>query len=287
MLVTRDENGKGGVTVPIIKDADLKGKDAAQLYDCRIWVGDQARVREMLAADLAKLDDDGFIIRCVGNDVYVCGKNIWGTHWAPYELLERFAGCRWYMASSKRWWMPQEDGMIGLGDVIPRAAKVQMPADTNIVEEPAYKMRWFMAMPTHSFRERYRDRFHHALVGIMPPQKYGQAHPEYYPEIKGKRCVPAENHAQDFQPCISNPAVVDLLANAAIEHFDTNPDQNSFSVGMNDSANYCECSPCQGMAPADITEKNARIAYSFFVFYNRVAEKVARRHPDKRLGCLS
>lgn len=287
MLITRDEQDQGGIVVPIVNAKDIQGKDINALYDYRIWVGDQPKIQEVLGADLKKIDDDGFIVRCTGRDLFICGKNIWGTHWAPYDLLERAAGCRWYMESGLRFWMPKEDGAIGIGDIIPRAGSVVIPGNANYTEEPTYKMRWFMTTPAHSFRERYRDRFHHALVGIMPPDKLGAQHPEYFPEIGGVRSVPPADHAYDFQPCISNPAVVDLVANAAKTYFKENPGDNSFSVGMNDSGKFCQCAKCNAMAPANITDQNARIAYSFFVFYNQVAAKVAAEYPDKRLGCLA
>ncbi len=287
LLITRDADGRGGINVPIVQEKDLRGKDLDAAYDFRIWVGDQPRVQEILGPALTKLDDDGFILRCTGRDLYLCGKHKWGTHWAAYDLFERYAGCRWYMEGGVRFWMPKEDGMIGLGDVIPRRERWEIPSAFDIVEEPSYKMRWFMTAPAHSFRLRYRDRFHHALVNILPPQKYGAEHPEYYPELDGKRHVPQPPREQDFQPCISNPEVVRLVAAAAIEHFDKNPADTSFSVGMNDTNKFCRCARCQAMAPAAITEPGARTAYAFFRFYNEVAEQVAQRHPDKRLGCLA
>lgn len=287
LLITRGVDDKGGIAVPVVKDKDLAGKDLDALYDFRIWVGDQARVREVMGAELDKIDDDGFILRCTGKDLYVCGKYKWGTHWAAYDLFERFAGCRWYMEGGIRFWEPKQDGMIGLGDIIPRVTTWEIPSTFNVVEEPSYKMRWFMTLPAHTFRLRYRDHFHHALVRILPPSQYGAAHPEYYPEIGGKRHVPDAQHEQDFQPCISNPEVVQITAQAAIDYFAKNPAENSFSVGMNDTNKYCECAKCQAIAPASITEKGARTGYAFFHFYNQVAEIVAKRYPDKRLGCLA
>jgi hypothetical protein len=286
-MITRDAADKGGIHVPVVEEKNLRGKDLDALYDFRIWVGDQPKIQEVMGAELKKLDDDGYILRCTGKDLYLCGKYFWGTHWAAYDLFERFAGCRWYMEGGIRFWMPGEDGMIGLGDIIPRMTSWEVPSAFNVVEEPSYKMRWFMTAPAHTFRLRYRDKFHHALVNILPPAQYGQAHPEYYPEIEGKRRVPPAGHEQDFQPCISNPEVVKVVAAAAVDFFTQNPAQNSFSVGMNDTDKYCQCAKCQTIAPASITDKGGRTGYSFFHFYNQVAEIVAKTHPDKRLGCLA
>jgi len=275
-----------GLEVPIIRAGTLKDKDLNSLYDFRIWMGHQPSVEEVLGADLKKIDDDGFIIRAIGRDLYICGKFIWGTHFAPYELLERFAGCRWY-GPEPRFWMPKEDGMIGLFDYIPRMKEVSVPGDLNLVVEPSYRMRWMRHLPRHSFRMRQRDKYSHALVSIIPPEKYAATHPEYFPEINGQRFIPPAFRRHDFQPCISNPEVVKLVVETAIEHFQNNPEEGTFSIGMNDSNRYCECARCQAMAPASLTDRSQRIAYSFFSFYNRIAEEVAKVYPEKRLGCLA
>lgn len=272
--------------VPIIKASDAEAERTALPRDVRLWVGDQPRVRQVLGKQLDALDDDGFIIRAVGKDVYIAGKHDWGTHFAAYDLLERFAGCRWY-APGPRFWEPAKDGVVGLFHIVPTAPTVQMPADTNIVEEPSYKMRWMRLVPRHEFRMRQRDKFHHNLSTLIPPEPFGKEHPDFFPEIQGKRYIPPAGREHDFQPCTTNPAVVEHVANAIIAHFDKNPQEGSFSIGMNDSGRYCECARCRAVAPATLTDKEHRIAYAFFAFYNQVAERVAAKHPTKRLGCLA
>jgi hypothetical protein len=275
-----------GVDVAVVTDADVAGKDLDALYDFRIWVGDQPRVQQVVGTTLQGMDDDGFVIRVVGRDLYLSGKKKWGSHWAPYELLERYAGCRWYMESGLKWWEPQ-NGMIGIGDIIPKASKVEIPSTTNLVVEPSYRGRWFMEVPKHAFREREADRFHHNLFKIIQPSVYGTSNPEYFPLIGGKRYVPPADRPYDFQPCTANSDVVRIVADAAIAHFDAKPDERSFSVGMNDSQKYCECAGCRGAAPSYVTGTTERIAWTFFDFYNKVAARVKVKHPDKRLGCLA
>ncbi|MBM4039390.1 MAG: DUF4838 domain-containing protein [Planctomycetes bacterium] len=272
--------------VPIIKASNCEAEKDALPRDVRLWVGDQPRVREAIGKQLDALDDDGFIIRAAGKDVHVAGKHDWGTHFAAYDLLERFAGCRWY-APGPRFWEPAKDGVVGLFHIVPRAATVRMPADTNIVEEPSYKMRWMRLVPRHEFRMRLRDKFSHNLCVLIPPEPLGKERPDFFPEVQGKRYVPPKGSEHDFQPCTTNPAVVEHMANAIIAHFDKNPQEGTYSVGMNDSGRYCECAKCQAVAPATLTDREHRIAYTFFAFYNQVAERVAAKHPTKRLGCLA
>lgn len=273
-----------GVNVPVVAAGTLKPDDLAK-FDARIWVGRQPRVDRVFGKDLESLDADGFLIRRDGRDLYISGKHWWGTNWAAHDLLERAAGCRWY-GPEVTWWKPEEEGMIGPWDIVPKAAEVRV-GEIDVREEPSFKTRWFRIAPLHSFRLRYRDKFSHALVGILPPEKYGKAHPEYYPEIDGRRQVPDAAHAQDFQPCASNPEVVRIVADAAIDFFKRDPDDDCFSIGMNDTDRFCRCAQCRAMAPAAIVGEEARTAYAFFAFYNAVAAEVAKVFPNRRLGCLA
>lgn len=265
--------------LPIVKAGDLH----AEAYDVRIFIGRQPRVDAAIGAQLDLIDDDGYIIHADGSNVYLAGKYWWGDNWVAHDLLERFADCRWYLMEP-RFWRPDVDGLIGPGDIIPQTKTIAIPAGAHIVEEPDYKARWFRIAPMHSFRLRSRDHFHHAMVRIIPPDTF-DAHPEWFPLVDGQRHRPTRGH--DFQPCASNPRVVEHVADAAVAYFEKSPHESTFSIGMNDSNVFCECEPCLAIAPPSIEGTRARIAYAFFDFYNRIAERVTVTYPNKRLGCLA
>ena len=274
-----------GVQAPIVKASEVATPEARAKYKTLIWCGRQPEVDRTIGAELDKLDDDGFILHAAGNNIYVAGKKWWGDNWAAHDLLERYAGCRWY-GPDKEFWKP-EQGIVGLFDVVPKRERIEVPSDAHVVEQPVYKMRFFRFMPLHAFRLRYRDQFHHALVGIIDPRKHGEQHPEWFPLIDGERYVPPPGQEIHFQPCATHPEVEAVVAGAAIDHFKQNPDSSAFSVGMNDTDRFCECDKCIAVAPATITDKQQRLAFAFFDFYNRVAARVeAAGFGDKRLGCL-
>ncbi len=275
-----------GIVVPVVTSEQWVGHPLNVPSTNRIWVGLRTpRVKEVLGADLAKIDDDGFIIRVIGpKDLYISGKNFRATHYAPYDLLERAAGCRWYLMPP-RFWMPKEDGIAGLGDILPKAAQVVIPGNTDVVEEPSYKMRSFRITPEHAFRLWSRDQFHHALVNILPPDTLGKTNPEYFPLIDGKRYIPPTASAYNFQPCISNPKVADIMVQAASDAFAKG--DLSFSMGMNDSDKYCQCDACKKLAPDNIKGDDARIAYSYIQWYNEIAKRLEPRYGDRRIGILA
>ncbi len=273
-----------GVRLPVMAADVMADAEARQRYDYRVWVGRQPEVDRVIGDELDALDDDGFIIHCAGRDLYLSGKFWWGTNWAAYDVLERFAGFRRYLMGP-RWWRPDEDGILGPGDILPAGKSITLPADNHIVEEPDYKSRWFRTVPQYNFRVRRRDHFHHALRSIVPPSKYFEAHSEWYPKIEGERERP--RNANDFQPCATNAQVTEFVSNHIIQHFRDHPEESSFSIGMNDTGRFCECADCLAAAPDAIKGRPERIAWAFWQFYNRIAERVAEDFPDERLGCLA
>lgn len=276
-----------GQTVPIITpeqyEADTK-YHGPSVY--RIWMTNKVpQVEAQIGAILKDIDDDGFVIKSVGgHDLYIAGKQYWGTHFAPYDLLEKVADCRWYLFQV-RFWMPEVDGNRAIGDVIPTVKMVKMPGNALIVEEPSYRARFYNRVPKHTYRLNRRDSFSHNLIHIFPVAKYGKTHPELYPLVDGKRFVPPLDKAGHFQPCISNPMTVDIAVEAASKAFDDGV--SCFSLGMNDVNNFCECDKCDAMAPASIEGKNQRVAYAYAVWYNTIADRLKNKYPDKRLGTLA
>ena len=299
----------GKDATPFLSASEYAKREKDDSLDFRIWIGDQPRVREVLGEELAGIDEDGFVIRCTGRDLYICGKGPWGTEYAVFDLMERWAGCRMYGPPASPA-VGANNRAGGLFHIIPRAPVVRVPRDAHVVDNPSFRMRWMRQIPSGAFRMRLRDRYHHNLLAPFLPSEeitverdgkrvvdadrlkaWCQAHSEWFPEIKGQRFFPPANAIFDFQPCIGNPEVLDVLMKNAAKHFADNPEEGCYSVGMNDSDRFCECARCQALVPpavqAKLTGKGERTAYAYMVFYNRVATRFESAFPGKRLGCLA
>ena len=225
-------------------------------------------------------DDDGFIIKTDGDAVLLCGKKDWGTEFAMYYFLQKYCGVRWFM--------PTE-----LGEVVPQNPDLKLP-QINERHEPDWKSRLYSGIAgehaiwakRNLMRGRYN--FHHNLLNVIKASKYGKTHPEYFPLINGKRYVPTKDDDHSWQPCMSNPEVVKVCADAAREYFAKNPDAVSFSLGINDSNGYCQCDKCKAMdVPGAKFRDRPNMSDRVFAFMNAVAEELAKTNPDKYLGCLA
>ena len=124
----------------------------------------------------------------------------------------------------------------------------------------------------------------HNLQRIVPPSTFGTDHPEYFPLIDGKRRVPGKDEGHGWQPCTSNPEVVEIAARAAIGYFTQRPSAYTYSLSPADGYGWCECSECTAQDPPKFRGmprrgKGRRMA----LFANAVADKVSREFPAKYL----
>src|SRR5262249_26374119 len=134
----------------------------------------------------------------------------------------------------------------------------------------------------------------HAFGEILPPDRYGATHPEYFALVNGKRAWEKFDGKHGAQPCTSNPEVVGLTADYVERFFDQHPEYDAFSISLNDGGGFCECDRCRRLdsgtrqtssadPEAGGAGKRAVITDRIVTFANQVAEIVARKHPDKKL----
>lgn len=238
--------------------------------------------------DLDRLDQDGFVIRTVDDrHLILAGRTSHATEFAVYRFLQKYAGVRWYF--------PAE-----LGEVVPRQASLVVDR-LNDRQEPSFHSRqWSAAAPFDGgVWERHnlcyaRYSFHHNLLNIFVPSRLFDAHPEWFPEIDGKRKRPKDDEDPGWQPCLANKEAARYAAQVARQYFDAHPEATSFSIGMNDTAarGFCCCAECRALDPVDPAQQKTprglpNYSNRFFTFANRVAEELAKTHPDKYLGCLA
>ncbi|MCK5803986.1 MAG: DUF4838 domain-containing protein [Lentisphaeria bacterium] len=249
---------------------------------------DEEVVRRALG--LASLPFDGFVEDCSENRLVLAGNVPEGTLNAVYGFLEERLGVRWYV--------PTE-----LGENVPRHATIRVPAGRRRVEPRFVNRRnhgidlsirgdgavWRrrVRITSHSLDVPF-NRYSHWLYRVFPPSVYGKAHPEYYPLIGGKRRVPETNNAQNWQPCTTNPEVLELTIAAARKWFKEHPRSNFFSVGMNDSGAFCECDKCTALdIPGETFRGRKMLSDRYYTFVNAVADAIKESNPDKYVTCIA
>ena len=233
----------------------------------------------------AKLDKDGYVISSPKpNEIVVAGGSPWGALFGTQELLERYLGVRWLFPGA-------------MGEYVPKAKGLAIPRD-RVRDEPAFFSR---QVSGHAFggapetnplarwlvRQRMHGRmaFHHNLLHLFPPDKYGKTHPEFYPVVNGTHRVPTTSGDYNWQPVLTAGGIVPEAVTRIDAFFNAHPDTESYSLGMNDTHAWDD-SVMQGDVRRNSIGKVDLSDY-FFRWANQVAAGVLKDHPDKWFGCLA
>lgn len=237
-----------------------------------------------------KMDRDTVILKRVGDNLVLAGKDDWGTRAAAHIFLEDVGGMRWFMPGP-------------LGRVIPKSTDLAVET-LDRIETPSFISRDMSGIGEgQGDREGYgwvtwnrvraRHRIGHNIGNIIDPALYGKDHPEYYPLIGGRRAVPPTYKSardRNWQPCLSNPDVQRLVVEAARKFFDETPgSEECFRIAQNDNYGWCECAACKKANAGGGYDELGHANYSpiYFAFANRVAAETEKTHPGRKLGAFS
>ncbi len=208
--------------------------------------------------------EDTFLIVAKNNEVYLAGKNPMGDIYAVNTLLEEYLGCMRFSVDEE--FVPEYYNII-----IPAVRKLYEPAF-------AFRVPHFIGRWNEDFCQWHKissfdswGMFVHTFQQLVPPEKYFDAHPEYFALVNGRRL-------KDGQLCLSNAEVIVLLANNLGEKMTENPDAVYWSVSQNDCINYCECENCQ-----HLYERYGNISGA----YIKMANQIAGIYPEKQISTLA
>ena len=264
-----------GAKLPIISD---RQPVAAR----EIVLGDNAHFRALHTdIHVASLGKEGYVIRTVGNRLLIVGGALRGNLYGVYGLLEDHLGCRWFTPDCSR---------------IPRAARLAIaPIDDRQIpvfeyrepyladcQDPDWCARNRMNSGCANLGEKHGGGVTfggghvHTFQGLVPTDKYFDAHPEYFSLVNGRRVK------QEPQLCCTNPDVIRICTEQIRERMRKTPGAMAFSVSQNDWNNHCECPNCQALAKQEGTQMGPVLQ-----LVNRVAEAVEKEFPDKVVETLA
>ena len=263
---------------------------------------------------LKSLNEDAFVIQGDSQKFYLAGNTPRGTLYAVYYFLEKYLDCGWIS--------PGEDVIPRRSEVIlpPYFHETQEPqfrmrsiwmypfiGDRNLrTVDWASKNRlnWVAAgINSSNLWEEFNSREvlvpeiekrglklqwgGHTFNTWVSPKKYFGSHPEYFSLINGKR--------DPKQLCVSNRDVAGVAAENVNAFLDANPEVDMVDVMLNDAAQWCECSACERMeeekrlSAFSVGEKKTYYTHTNanIKFVNRIAQQVAKRHPDVLIESLA
>ena len=221
--------------IPVAKQRDPQWKHA-------IILGDSALSRKA-GLNVSNLTRDGFLMKTVGNDVYIAGlddkevdtkalvskNHFWlerpmmhqrGTVFGAYDFLERFAGIRFYLP-------------VNLGIIVPERSKLEVP-QVDIFDRPDCAVRTTTAFGQMLHQKEWIDKgvtvrqysnyasmrlrggtrdipCCHGLQQLGLRKRFAKTHPEYFAKnVKGKRL----NMEYPGHLCFSSGIVNEIIEDA-------------------------------------------------------------------------
>lgn len=243
-----------GVTIPTVTETEVH----YSVGDKYISLGETELLEEAeITVTSEELGESGYIIRTVGNSLYIAGPTAvtyHGTLYGVYDVLLYTIGFKVYA----------ED------EIVYEKTNVVPLYNFNEKYRPSVDIRYMMYKAvtndkTYAYRLRSLGNnteiwstFTHTLISTyLPYSEYGAAHPDWY--VNGGQ-----------QLCLSNEEMIEELC-LRVEYFlDKYPTTTHVMLGHEDNSSYCVCDKC-----AATTAKYGG-AYSGveLELANKVAEKV-------------
>jgi hypothetical protein len=219
-----------------------------------------------LISDRAPNLRDAFSIKVQGDDIIITGSNPRSVLYGVYAFLEQFCGIRFFAPDF---------------ECIPERDRLEIPADLRIEQTAEFAVRTLRAEWTMNVQLvdwAAKNRFNsfsldmwrwdgstdevdakgiidaanlrgltlegsgHAMCYFLKSEKYYDPHPEWYPEVEGKR-IPGKYTGDNF--CYSNPEAVAECTRNVIASLRQLPAMKRLSIWPGDGGKRCGCERCR------------------------------------------
>ena len=247
------------------KDVPADGKSS-------IFVGNTAK------APKKDYKFDEILIKMDGGNLILAGHKRRGCLYAVYSFLQDVVGVRWWTTEAT--FIPKKPTLVVANDLnVSHAPQMISREMYHRDAQPGVfsaRMKGNGALtPEYGGAVRIVN-FVHSFYKYLPPEKYFDAHPDWYSEIDGKR-----KHDQ-AQLCLTNEEMTRELIKNVLETLRNSPDAKMIDVSQNDWLGFCTCKNCKAIDDAEGSH-----AGTLVLMLNKVAEAVEKEFPDVLVESLA
>ncbi len=220
-----------GVNIPVLTDDNVSVDDGKKY----ISIGETKLLSENKISVPDNLGEDGFSVKTVDKNVYLCGGADTGTSYAVYGYLKKLIDLEIY---SPDCWTLNHTGklelryynFIDIPDIPTRVLGHYLTWYTSI--ENMTRMRVVNA-------ESRMSHLGHSIYAFMPTASYYSAHPDWYSSSASQGGV------ADWQLCLTSEGAKIQLTQNVINYIISHPDIDIISLAHNDGDGHCTCSNCR------------------------------------------
>jgi len=226
------------------------------------------------------LGDEEIVIKTVKNCLILTGGEPRGTLYAVYTFLEDYLGCRWWSSTEST--IPQKP-TLEIGEIDVRYEPVLEYREAFWFD--AFDGDWAVRNKCNGNTVRVDAKrggkhiyegFVHTFYPLIPPEKYFDAHPEWFSLIDGKRTT------KRAQLCLTNEEMRRELVKNLRARLRANPAATIASVSQNDWHGNCQCAKCTAVEKAEGSPAGLMLQ-----FVNDVAEDIEEEFPHVAISTLA
>jgi hypothetical protein len=273
-----------GASLPVVAESALAGNARG------IYVG-WTKFAAQHGIETARLGEEEWVIRTVGENLIITGGRPRGTLYAVYEFLEQQVGCHWLARDT---------------EIVPSRRTLEFPKP-SLQAKPCIWMRniyttYHTMMPTGEMAKRHSEFLTRNKHSVGNHQVYGspggchtffqylnasdwfERHPEYFSLVDGKR-LPAKDGGGPGQLCLTHPDVRRIVVEQLRKFVKQDrekaakagtPPPRIYDISQNDAgAAECQCENCQAIARREGAESGPMID-----FINAIADAIKNEYPD-------
>ncbi len=261
------------------------GSGTGSISEGTVFIGPGKEMQaHRLGFDVNELGEEGLRFRLRRDALIIAGGRPRGTLYGVYEFFERNAGVRFLTRDHTYIPKGAGEGQLSWGEYTftpPFSFRWSYYGENT--QDPAFATR--LRNNTITNDERLGGRASHTLINhsvanYVPVSVYGKDHPEYFALVDGVRKLDVKGGGP--QLCVTNPEVIEIVAEAVNKEIDAHPEMVNVSVSQMDNSEYCHCPRCEAITEQEGTPMGPHLA-----FVNAVAERVEKKHPGVMVGTLA
>ena len=254
-----------GVSLEIVADSDLEDVEKTKY----ISLGETTLLEEIgVVLTKEELGESGYIIKTVGDNLYIAGvtdATYHGTIYGVYEWLEPTIGYHFYAADEFVYEEMNTIPLYKFDEQYRPSIDVREIGFKEVSSDSLYAWR----VKGFDTSQTVWNTFAHTMVTVyLPYSTYGAEHPDWY--------TPSGD-----QLCLSNEGALKEIISKVQAGLDANPNKSYVMIGREDNSTICKCEKCSE------TMKKYGGNYSGveLEFTNKIAEAVeeyiAQNYPDR------
>lgn len=249
-----------------------------------VYIGKSVALdKSKIDIDIEKLGEEDFSVTVSEDSVAIVGGRPRGTLYGIYQFLEDGLGIR-FLTYEHTYIPDTYTTEIPCGEYSyspPFSFRWSYYRENSEEPEFAAKLRVNTVTPQEKLgRNTSQNLINHSFSWLVPFDKYGEEHPEYYALVDGERDTNTAGGGP--QLCVTNPEVIEIAAESAIRYIEEHPGIKNVSVSQADTDRYCRCEKCEELNEREGSPMGAQMA-----FVNAVAQRVEQIHPDVKVGTLA